>query len=97
MPLDFMPVSAERPFKYCSRNGTRFAASRCDFREGVTATIPRSLPELPRQTEKLMQDVAEMIGYHALNVHEHLHSGFPGYDTVRFTIEIEEGALNRMD
>jgi|GEM_PF-2835905 len=83
-----LPWLNETSFEHRSRNGVNFVADRCDFRNGVTAKIPQDLPELLNDKEKLMQDVAEMVGYHATNIWERLN-GFQGYDTVTFTIEIE--------
>ena len=68
----------DKPFEHHCRNGTTFKCSRCDFRDVINV----SNPDNPT-TEKLMKDVAEMIGYHAFNIWEQLN-GFSGYDAVRF-------------
>lgn len=68
---------------HCS-NGTFFKSKRCDFKGGIIAITPKNL-----QKELLMQDVAEMISYHTINIHPKLN-GFSGYDTITFIIEEEE-------
>jgi hypothetical protein len=70
----------DKPFTHDSRHGTRFKATRCDFRDGV------ELIDLGDATTKeLISDVAEMIGYHATNIHPNLN-GFAGYDCIQWTI-----------
>lgn len=73
-------MNAER-WQHLCVNGTEFSADRCDFRNGVTALVPGNLDEL-----QLMQDTAEMIGFHATNVRGSLN-GFAGYDRIRFKLE----------
>jgi hypothetical protein len=74
----------EKPFEYCSSNGTVFKADRCDFQGGVTATVQEDISR-----EDLMTDVAGMVGFHATNIWSKLN-GFQGYDCVRFVVEEEK-------
>lgn len=67
------------PFEYTSRYGTVFTAKRTDFAGGVTVLL--SKPDL--KTDQLISDVAEMIGFHATNIHPGLN-GFQGYDCIRW-------------
>lgn len=67
----------DHPFEYTSHNGTVFYAERCDFRGGVTVTYKPVYP-FP-----FAEDVAEMIGYHATNIHPKLN-GFQGYDCIKW-------------
>ena len=73
----------KKKFEHLCRNGTRFTADRCDFRNGVVAEIPHSISR-----EQLMQDVSEMIAYHALNIFDQLN-GFSGYDYITYIIKGE--------
>lgn len=68
----------ERSFEHSCRNGTNFFSDRCDFRTNVRVEVPRDISR-----EALMQDVSEMIGYHAMNIFPQLN-GFQGYDTIIF-------------
>lgn len=79
MALTFNPVTNEGPFTHTSRNGTQFTAARCDFQGGVHFVADEDISEAI-----LLQDVSEMIGFHATNILEHLN-GFQGYDCVAFT------------
>jgi hypothetical protein len=76
-------ISSDRPFTHTGRRGCEFKATRCDFSEGVTVTLPRA--DISRA--ELAQDVAGMIGYHATNIWPNLTGGFSGYDNIRFAIE----------
>ena len=71
----------EKPWDHVCHNGTEFSSSRCDFEAELIARVPARVTE-----EELMQDVSEMIGYHAMNIHPHLN-GFRGYDCIRYVIE----------
>ena len=67
----------DKPWKHRCSNGTVFTCKRCDFTEPIVvepgdANIPQ-----------LMCDVAEMIGFHATNIHPNLN-GFSGYDCIKF-------------
>jgi hypothetical protein len=70
-------------FSHICRNGTQFQADRCDFASGIIHYIPattqKDYPQL------LAADVAEMIGFHAVNIWPNLN-GFQGYDCLRFVI-----------
>lgn len=70
----------DTPFRHVSKNGTVFTADRCDFRNGVQVMIPQNLPDC-----KLIQDTAEMIGWHAHNIWGRL-SNFTGYDYIHYEI-----------
>lgn len=67
-----------KPFSHYCRFGTRFGASRCDFRDGVSVMYDRPLTK-----EEAASDVAEMIGYHAVNIRPELN-GFQGYDCIEW-------------
>jgi hypothetical protein len=62
-------------FSHTCRNGTQFQADRCDF-ASISAT-KKDYPQL------LAADVAEMIGFHAVNIWPNLN-GFQGYDCLTF-------------
>ena len=76
-----MAFMNEKRFEHNCHNGTEFIATRCDFQGGVRVVVPKGLSE-----ERLMCDVAEMIGYHATNIHPDLN-GFSGYGNVAFNIQ----------
>ena len=72
----------EKPFEHHTLHGTRFVAARCDFVGGVVAHLMRhDLSE-----KDLLSDVAEMIGFHSVNIISDLN-GFAGYDCIDFTID----------
>ncbi len=71
----------EKPFSHVSMNGTSFASDRCDFKNGVRIKIPADLSDVC-----LIQDVADMIQYHALNIWEQLN-GFAGYSCIVYEVE----------
>lgn len=66
----------EKPFDHYCRFGTRFTAARCDFVGGVEM-------HTPAEGDDLLRDVAEVIGFHAVNIWPRLN-GFSGYDFVEF-------------
>jgi hypothetical protein len=72
-------VLNHQPFVHICRFGTVFVAKRCDFQGGVKVTTPDANPSLAAYSS----DLAEMIGYHATNVHPRLN-GFQGYDCIDF-------------
>ena len=75
-------IRNERPFRHICRNGTDFRAARCDFVGGVHLILGRyELDEV-----KIAQDVAQAVGYHAVNILPNLN-GFAGYDCIQLTIE----------
>jgi len=81
MPEKFMgKFLNEKEFDHYCRHGSIFVASRCDFKGGVKIKNP------PDNTNYLLRDVAEMIGYHAMAIHPHLN-GFSGYDNITFETE----------
>ena len=67
----------EKPFSYICRFGTQFTCPRCDFDAPVKVITP------PKNIKQRMSDVAEMIGYHAVNIRPELN-GFRGYDCIEF-------------
>jgi hypothetical protein len=77
-------INNEKPFKYISRNGTSFSARRCDFVGGVSVTAKQFSGDVFPE-KRMVQDVAEMIGYHAANIRPELN-GFAGYDCIDFTL-----------
>ena len=76
MAMTFTTVTNEGSFSHISRNGTQFTAKRCDFKSGIYFETPDNISEAA-----LLQDISEMIGFHATNILEHLN-GFQGYDCV---------------
>lgn len=71
----------EKKFEHICGNGTQFTADRCDFRGGILAEVPKGISR-----KELMQDVSEMIAYHALNIFNQLN-GFSGYDCIKYEIK----------
>ena len=69
----------DQNFVYTSRHGTTFYSERCDFKGGEV------IYKLGKVThpQLLMADAAEMMAFHAINIHPRLN-GFQGYDTLRF-------------
>jgi len=67
----------EKPFSHTCRYGTTFQSDRCDFKNGVR------MIGLPKNRFMAASDVAEMIGFHATNIHSDLN-GFAGYDTIHW-------------
>ena len=74
----------EKPFTHHCCNGSRFQCDRCDF------TKPIKVLDKPPYEALFAADVAEMIGYHAINIWPELN-GFQGYDTIEFDIVCEDG------
>ena len=73
----------EKPFDHHCSNGSSFQCSRCDFTE------PIEVLDMPGDSLALFAaDVAEMIGFHAINIWPKLN-GFQGYDTIDFDIVCE--------
>ncbi len=68
---------ATRPFEHICHNGTHFNCDRCDFDTPIRVTGQ------PRDMALFAVDVAEMIAFHAFNIHPLLAS-FQGYDTLKF-------------
>jgi len=75
---------AERPWEHRCNHGTRFTCKRCDF------TQPIIVEPISANVFNLLQDVAEMIGFHAKNIHPELPH-FAGYDCITFQIKPCEG------
>ena len=69
----------KKPFSYLSRYGTYFSSNTCDFSYGVNVS------DKPHE-ELFISDVAEMIGFHAVNIRPELN-GFSGYDCIKFRID----------
>jgi hypothetical protein len=68
-----------RPFSHTSDHGTVFKATRCDFVGGVTIIRARDVTNA-----QLASDIAQMIGYHALQIYPELN-GFAGYNCIQWT------------
>ena len=68
-------ITNESSFSHHCHYGTMFVAKRCDFRGGVQAI------GAPKDKAAFASDVAEMIGYHAVNIRPELN-GFSGYDCI---------------
>ena len=80
MPKTVTKWLNEEPWEHRCKNGTVFRSSRCDFREGVVVTTRISTTE-----KQLLQDVGEMVAYHAMTIHSQLN-GFQGYDCITYTL-----------
>jgi hypothetical protein len=70
----------DKKFQYIGHCGTVFTCDRCDFSTPIRA---ESVASSSSGIEALVRDVAEMIGWHAVNIHPELN-GFQGYDTLQF-------------
>jgi len=68
----------DTPFEYEAANGTKFTCERCDFKEVINVKWMHETTDADFHL-----DIAEMIGYHAINVHPQLN-GFQGYDVLNF-------------
>ncbi len=66
-----------KPFSYVATWGTVFECEYSDFRTPILTSGS------PKSVELRMRDVAEMAGYHGVNIW-HTLNGFQGYDTIRF-------------
>jgi hypothetical protein len=77
MPKTFLNDTS---FEHISGNGTKFKSTRCDFRDGCVVVKRKGIIQA-----LFAQDIAEMAGYHALNIRPDLN-GFSGYDTIHFEI-----------
>ncbi len=74
-------------FVHTSHHGFGFYCPNVDFSEPVIAYLPDNFDDLS-QGEAILhfaQDVAEMIGFHAINIYPHLNS-FQGYDAFTFQL-----------
>jgi hypothetical protein len=74
-------IKNQASFEHQCRNGTMFSAVRCDFVGGVMARMRKGAT-----LEQFAQDVAQLIGYHALTIRADL-DGFVGYDAIEFEVE----------
>lgn len=75
-----MNIMNEKPFEYTVL-GTTFKADRCDFKGGIKVNH-----KIPQHTFPFANAVAEMVGYHATNIHPNLN-GFQGYDCINWIFE----------
>jgi hypothetical protein len=73
----------DKPFDHVSHFGTKFVAPKADFRDGVIIHRSVHLDDV-----HFLSDLAEMIGYHAVNIHPELN-GFQGYDCINFKIMLD--------
>lgn len=78
----------DRPFQHHAMP-LEFFASRCDFRDGVYVIVPEDVDMKP---ETWLSATAQVIGYHATNIHRELN-GFRGYDCIRYTLISPEEAV----
>jgi len=69
-----------KPFQYLAHCGTEFRCAKCDFSAPI---YYHQYASSPCAVEFLMNDIAEMIGYHAVNIRPELN-GFAGYDCLKF-------------
>jgi len=80
MPPEHPFNMTERPFTHICRYGTVFGADRCDFKTGIIVS------HQPSKKALYVSDVAEMIGFHAINIHPQLN-GFQGYDCIQWKLK----------
>jgi hypothetical protein len=73
-----------KSFDHVSHFGTKFVAPKADFSEGVIIYRTKHLGDV-----QFISDVAEMIGFHATNIHPELN-GFQGYDCINFKIMLDK-------
>lgn len=78
----------KKKFEYHSRNGTLFKCDTCDFSTPIDVyaqydSFVKEGVKFEALSKLILPDVAEMIGYHAINIHPELN-GFAGYDCLRF-------------
>ena len=81
----------ERPFEHLCNRRTTFKHERCDFADGPIFYTSESEDKF-----ELIEDVAEMIGFHATNILPELN-GFRGYGGLRFArcLTKEQAAAKR--
>jgi hypothetical protein len=79
--MDGRPIN-ERPVEYVSISGITFRCKRADFAGHKIRVSGWEGPYRDEET-RLMQAVADFIGFHAMNIHPALN-GFAGYDTIHF-------------
>ncbi|MFY0656169.1 MAG: hypothetical protein JXR12_05285 [Neptunomonas phycophila] len=70
----------DMPFSHYAE-GFDFFSSRCDFSKGVYVVVP-DINESP-DPMRLMKATAEVMGYHAFNIHKELN-GFQGYGAIHY-------------
>lgn len=66
----------KKPFQYRSHFGTVFNCPTCDLSKPIVITDAPAF-------DLLLRDVAEMAGWHAVNIRPELN-GFAGYDCLTF-------------
>lgn len=69
-----------KSFQYLSHCGTVFECAKCDFSAPIYVEVGGGAYDF---VDILIKDVAEMIGYHAVNIRPELN-GFAGYDCLTF-------------
>ena len=81
----------EKSFEYLSHHGTTFKCSRCDLADTIWVIWPEDETGARGLEEDayFWQDIAEMVGYHAVNIRPELN-GFAGYDTFHFEVVEKE-------
>jgi hypothetical protein len=79
----------DKPFEHICSNGTKFRCERCDFTKTIFYSNEPHEGICQTDEVRLMVDVAEMIGFHATNIHPQLN-GFSGYDCITFECCFEE-------
>jgi len=71
----------KKPFIHLASFGTYFKCDTYDFSTPIHMTCG-----IHKSPEYILRDVAEMIGYHAVNIYPELN-GFRGYDCLRFVVD----------
>lgn len=77
-------------FEYHSSKGTIFVCDTCDFSTPITVyahydSFVKEGVRFLTVSKLVLPDIAEMIGYHAVNIRPELN-GFQGYDCLRFDV-----------
>lgn len=73
----------KKPFQYIGHCGTEFTCDNCELSKPI---LVKSYASSPNQLNFLLRDVAEMTGWHAVNIRPELN-GFSGYDCIEFKFE----------
>ncbi len=72
-----------KPFTHICRLGTVFHCEKCDLSRKIYYSGAPDGCHSKLKMEAFGKDVAEMIGYHAVNIRPELN-GFAGYDCLVF-------------
>lgn len=73
-------IDPSKPFELRGRHGIKISASRCDFKDGFNIIIQEG-QENHLTLANIVDDISEVIGYHAVNIRANFPPGtyFSGY------------------